>query len=847
MKAKLFSFFLFLSCLSYGQQWTVVGTSEFSNQALSARLAFSPNGEPYVVYNDINAGNKTRVSYFDGTSWIDLGTVSNSAADSESIAFNPTDNSVWVAHAQTSNRLVRMFRYNGSSWSTRTIFNSASQNRYNEHLGLYYDANFGSPIISCYTFPQLSAASGIAQNAGIVPHFVNSNSGGSNGTNIAVGRNNTVTVDKYGNFMSNITNDDVFTSFMDRRAGVGTNGNFTRNFSEQAKHYALINNRWIAHTRDFGASVDVLQYYQGTTKTTAQPLGNPNTQGNLVDIDMQSDFTVYITYANTNDEVAIERYDGTWQVVPNLPIINSTSTGFFHQIAVNESTDELYYMYRDNGSITVLKYSPPAPLSRYYVDVNATGSGDGSSWADAMTNVNDAIDVAGANTTEIWLAAGTYFPRAVGGVSSTITLSIDNLTIYGGFAGTETQLSERNIRMNETIVSGDISQNDTGVVFNTTSRSDNATHVFTIAGDNITLDGITISDGDAGFITGNGQHGPAIYKNFDVTSLSIKNCTIKNNVGQGAGAIFARFDGSGSRSVTIENCIFTNNLSRYGATLYTYSNANISETVTISNSLFYDNAVADSSAGNGISGIAWIRAFGNNSSCTTSVVNCTFVDNSSTSSETNITENAALQLSQDTGSHTATIANTIFYHNTGQNTTTLAAIGKGRSTYNAPTATLVTHTIDEDNFSFVTNTNSVSTNDPMFTDLAAKDYTLQNGSPAVNTGDNTYVPATTLDLAFNNRILDTTVDLGAFENTATLSVSDIEAITFSVFPNPTDGFLKIHSPYIINNVEVYSQIGTKVLETNQNTISLANLPSGMYILKISTLQNQAFIKKVIKN
>jgi hypothetical protein len=845
MKAKLFSFFLLLNCISFAQQWDVVGTAQFSNEAVSARLAFSPNGEPYVVYQDANSSNRSRVTYFDGNSWIDLGTVSNNAADSESIAFNLSDNSVWVANARTSDRLVSLYRYNGSTWEARTIYNNTSQNRYNEHLGLFYDANFGSPVMAFYKFPQLSASSGISQNAGIVAHFVNGNSGGSNGTNVAVGRNNTVTVDKYGNFMSNTTNDDVYTSSMDRRTGVGSSGNFTKYFAQQSKHYALINNRWIAHTRDFGASSDVLQYYQGTTKTTAQPLGNPNTQGHLVDIDMQSDFTTYITYANTNDEVAIESYDGTWNTISSLPTINTTSAGFFHQIAVNDFNDNLYYLYRENNRITVLKYTPPAPLTRYYIDANATGTGDGSSWANAMTSINDALTVAGSNTTEIWLAAGIYYPPVSGGNASTITVNIDNLTIYGGFSGTETQLSERNIRMNETIISGDGSQNDTAVDFTSASRNDNAMHVFTIAGNNITLDGLTIQDGNAGAMTGNGQNGAAVYKNFDVTSLSLKNCTIKNNVGQGAGAIFARFDGSGVVTLTIENCIFNNNLARYGAALYTYSNTNITETVTISNSLFHDNVVSDSTTGNGVSGIAWIRAVGNGSSCTTNVVNCTFAENSATTSETNITENAALLLSRDNGSHNSTVANSIFYHNSGQSGTVLAGIGKGRNTFNAPTTLFVTNTIDEDNFAYASNTNNVSTNNPIFTDVAGKDYTLQNGSPAVNAGDNAYV-VNTVDLAFNNRILDTTVDLGAFENTATLSVAALETISFTIAPNPTRGEIHINSQHRVKNVEVYSQIGHKILETKQQSISLANLPSGMYIVKITTSQHQSIVKKVIK-
>jgi hypothetical protein len=94
--------------------------------------------------------------------------------------------------------------------------------------------------------------------------------------------------------------------------------------------------------------------------------------------------------------------------------------------------------------------------------------------------------------------------------------------------------------------------------------------------------------------------------------------------------------------------------------------------------------------------------------------------------------------------------------------------------------------------------------------------------------------------------LDTTVDLGAFENTATLSVAALETISFTIAPNPTRGEIHINSQHRVKNVEVYSQIGHKILETKQQSISLANLPSGMYIVKITTSQHQSIVKKVIK-
>ena len=53
---------------------------------------------------------------------------------------------------------------------------------------------------------------------------------------------------------------------------------------------------------------------------------------------------------------------------------------------------------------------------------------------------------------------------------------------------------------------------------------------------------------------------------------------------------------------------------------------------------------------------------------------------------------------------------------------------------------------------------------PLFTDAANGDYTLADGSQAINRGNNQYVDATTtVDLAGNARIVGGTVDLGAYE------------------------------------------------------------------------------------
>ena len=74
-----------------------------------------------------------------------------------------------------------------------------------------------------------------------------------------------------------------------------------------------------------------------------------------------------------------------------------------------------------------------------YVAPNAVGDSTGSSWDNAMENIQMAINKAKQDptgTTDVWVKAGTY------NIPATIAIK-DSVNLYGSFAGTETSIEDR--------------------------------------------------------------------------------------------------------------------------------------------------------------------------------------------------------------------------------------------------------------------------------------------------------------------------------------------------------------------------------------------------------------------
>jgi len=242
--------------------------------------------------------------------------------------------------------------------------------------------------------------------------------------------------------------------------------------------------------------------------------------------------------------------------------------------------DEFWILDDALSSNRVAKlYTANTPNLLQYVDASATGANDGTSWANAFTNLADAIAVYSLFGDEIWVAAGRYYPDeglAYTNDDRNATFALfPGLKLRGGFAGTETNVAQRNIAANATILSGDLDKNDTtnsaGVVVSSPSANTiggNSYHVVRMVGtdSNSVLDGFTVTSGRADGVSD--FSGSGLYSQYAVAN--ILNCTFSGNYADYNGGGIYGSDGS----MLVSNCtLFANYGGRGGGGSWANSDA----------------------------------------------------------------------------------------------------------------------------------------------------------------------------------------------------------------------------------------------------------------------------------
>lgn len=450
----------------------------------------------------------------------------------------------------------------------------------------------------------------------------------------------------------------------------------------------------------------------------------------------------------------------TGQIISGSPVTFTASTDFpDYTFKVNGATvqssfnnvytyfpannDEVYVEINSNGCTS-------APIGNFamdvkeiypgngiiYVNKNNPTPGDGSSWAESLTEVADALRWAKVKEAawtingplQIWVAGGTYHPLYntdddnFGKVDSMYNsfLLVKDVKIYGGFAGTETTLAERDLShtVNKSILSGDFKNDDaltgSGIDLSISGTMENANHVVLASGPvgDAVLDGFTITGGggDAEVLSNIMVNGNEITRlggggihNY-VSSPTYSNLIIRANRSsyQGGGVY------NDQASPVFTNVLVVDNLSEFqgGGVVNANMSAPILTNVTISN----NNASVE---GGG---------FANFSS-------------------------------------TPVIRNSIVH-------------GNSSIFYNENSFPSVMYSLVEGMPEDLDNSNLDGSLDPKFNNAAAGNYTLKSGSPGINAGSFLYYLAgqspdlsgITTDLGGRPRISGSTPDLGAFES-----------------------------------------------------------------------------------
>ena len=259
--------------------------------------------------------------------------------------------------------------------------------------------------------------------------------------------------------------------------------------------------------------------------------------------------------------------------------------------------------------------SAPLAAQTAYVDLDATGANDGSSWSDAFVDLQDAL--AATSSGELWVAEGRYHPAPVGQPTIPFQLK-DQVALYGGFDGTETQRTQRDVALHPTYLDGDLAEDDTYGTFwnwwqyNWTGFSENSGRIVdgSGVGPSAVLDGFHIT-------AGYGINAPAFDKGAGMYiangSPTIRNCTFRYNAyGYGAAA---HIDGG---SPLFEDCVIKDgyNFSRTASGIWV-DNA----TVTFLRCVFENHYTVTNFGGN--DGSAYYAGFGADSTFR----DCSFIDN----------------------------------------------------------------------------------------------------------------------------------------------------------------------------------------------------------------------------
>jgi len=570
----------------------------------------------------------------------------------------------------------------------------------------------------------------------------------------------------------------------------------------------------------------------GTYGISNYAVFNNSTCSALINIISDNTIFNYTGQTFSNAGSIIENASGNSNISSNTGIVQNLNGGTF-------------IVASGNPSITFSgQVSACCPSGNIlYVNTAGAGSVDGTSWSTAYKTLQEALNRTTTCTgiTQIWVAKGTYFPDEGGAsVDNDRNASFrmkNNLAIYGGFSGTETSLSQRNWKANETILSGEIQQDN--------NISNNSLHIvnnsYTNAArlyNSAVLDGFTVTGGNADDGASLNGYGGGMFNYY--ASPTIANCIFSGNRGINGGGFASYYSYD---NLSMVNCSFLNNSADAGGGLYLFQ-------TSASNGVLFLRKIAVSSnnAGTYGGGVRIVDAqvglensvVSNNSASSggggilssgssVSLFNSTVYGNTTSSS----LYPGGLYFGIDYPGTRLTITNSIFWGNrkAGNVISSISYGGSESELYNFATYS------DIERLSGVYVGTGNINQDPLFVSAADPDggdnvfgtaddgLALQAGSPAKNTGTNTDAPNTDITGVTRPLTVADPADMGAYENTtppgptaSMLGVNGTSTICRGTTANLVVTITGGTSPYSV----VYT-VGTNKFTVN-NYVSGADIP-----------------------
>lgn len=270
----------------------------------------------------------------------------------------------------------------------------------------------------------------------------------------------------------------------------------------------------------------------------------------------QDAVTIVWSDGSEGDGVTLSDYDLYVRDEQSGSIIN-TAPGMatsFELTGLAGDADYTAYIVNRCGSETsqptsVAFHTAPAPMSVIYVTPD--GNGNGSSWSNALSDLQQAIDMAslqgecyGTVPPQIWMAAGRYYSQRSDEAAFRVPAGV---TVVGGFAGNEPETYDLGLRNTEIHLT-ELNGNDMRTVVTMEGAP----------GRPAVMDGVRIADGYAQTMAAGVEMGAFTR----LTNCSIEGCD--NNGSNPYGVLHTSYSNESAALPIVERCVITDN---YGETL----------------------------------------------------------------------------------------------------------------------------------------------------------------------------------------------------------------------------------------------------------------------------------------